>query len=215
METRQKILDAAEYLFAFRGYDAASIRDIAKRADVKLGLVNHHYGSKEDLFFKAVERRAAELSQLRLSALEQLETSGDQITVEAVLECFFYPYLEKAENGGPHWLAYARLVAMVSAEERWRAISEACFDPAAKIFLAKIAMLYPEADLKTVSATFVFSISSMIALCTSRWRVEAMADEQHSSSIAALKSLLIQYAAAGMNNALSSNRKTDNGLTLP
>lgn len=204
LETRQKILDAAEYFFAFRGYDAASIRDIAKRADVKLGLVNHHYGSKEDLFFKAVERRAEELSQLRLSALEQLDASGNQITLEGVLECFFYPYLEKAENGGPHWLAYARLVAMVSAEERWKAISEACFDPAAKIFLAKIAGLYPKAELKTVSATFVFSISAMIALCTSRWRVEAMAEEKQRSGIAAMKALLVQYAAAGINSALSS-----------
>ncbi|SFT88096.1 transcriptional regulator, TetR family [Pseudovibrio denitrificans] len=203
LETRQKILDAAEHLFAFRSYDAASIRDIAQRADVKLGLVNHHFGSKEDLFFKTVERRAEELARLRLDALDLLKASGETITLRGVLEAFFYPYLDKAENSGPGWLAYARLVAMVSAEERWSTISRACFDPTAKVFLTEIAKLYPETDLRKVSATFVFSISSQIALCTSAWRVDAMAGKDHTSGIAELKTLLVDFATAGIHSALS------------
>ncbi|KZL06594.1 TetR/AcrR family transcriptional regulator [Pseudovibrio sp. Ad26] len=208
LETRQKILDAAEHLFAFRSYDAASIRDIAQKAGVKLGLVNHHFGTKEDLFFKTVERRAEELARLRLDALEQLKASEEVMTLKGILESFFYPYLDKAENSGPGWLAYARLVAMVSAEERWSAISQACFDPTAKVFLSEIAKLYPTANLRKVSATFVFSISSQIALCTSAWRVDAMAEEDHTSGIAEMKTLLVAYATAGIHSALSQQDTT-------
>jgi len=41
-------MDAAEQLFSERGFDGASIRDIALRACVPGALVHHHGGSKED-----------------------------------------------------------------------------------------------------------------------------------------------------------------------
>ena len=46
---RQRLLEAALELFAERGFDGASVRDITERAEVSLGLVNKHFGSKEGL----------------------------------------------------------------------------------------------------------------------------------------------------------------------
>lgn len=46
---RQRLLDAALELFAERGYDGASVRDITEQAGVSVGLVNKHFGSKEGL----------------------------------------------------------------------------------------------------------------------------------------------------------------------
>jgi AcrR family transcriptional regulator len=53
-ETREAILTAARELFAEKGYDGASIRAIARGADVDPALVHHFYGTKEDLFVAAV-----------------------------------------------------------------------------------------------------------------------------------------------------------------
>jgi TetR/AcrR family transcriptional regulator, regulator of cefoperazone and chloramphenicol sensitivity len=49
LTARARIRDAALRLFAERGIDGASIRDIAKAAGVSGGLVRHHFGSKEGL----------------------------------------------------------------------------------------------------------------------------------------------------------------------
>src|SRR3954470_1909420 len=49
LTARARIRDAALRLFADRGIDAATIRDIAKAAGVSAGLVRHHFGSKEAL----------------------------------------------------------------------------------------------------------------------------------------------------------------------
>jgi AcrR family transcriptional regulator len=49
LTARARIRDAALRLFAERGIDAATIRDIAKAAGVSSGLVRHHFGSKEAL----------------------------------------------------------------------------------------------------------------------------------------------------------------------
>jgi len=48
--TRQAVLDAARQLFAERGYDGASVRDIAGAAGVDPALVHHYFGSKQELF---------------------------------------------------------------------------------------------------------------------------------------------------------------------
>lgn len=52
---RDRILDAAARAFATHGYEAASLRDIAKDADCSLTLVDHHFGNKSLLLHAVVE----------------------------------------------------------------------------------------------------------------------------------------------------------------
>jgi len=54
-ETRPAILAAARELFAGKGYDGASIRAIARAAEVDPALIHHFYGNKEGLFIAAME----------------------------------------------------------------------------------------------------------------------------------------------------------------
>ncbi|WP_129286590.1 TetR family transcriptional regulator [Streptomyces sp. GZWMJZ-114] len=53
--TRAAILDAARACFAERGFDGTSLRWIAETAGVDQALVHHFYGSKANLFVKALE----------------------------------------------------------------------------------------------------------------------------------------------------------------
>lgn len=50
MATRQRLLDAALEVFAERGTDGGSMREIARRANVNVAAAYHHFGSKRDLF---------------------------------------------------------------------------------------------------------------------------------------------------------------------
>ncbi len=54
-ETRAEILDAARRLFGEKGYDAATIRGIAREAQVDPALVHHFFGTKEQVFVAAME----------------------------------------------------------------------------------------------------------------------------------------------------------------
>jgi len=205
LATSLNILDAAERLFAERGYDGASVRDIATHAGAQLASISFHHGGKEALFERVVERRAAELSQLRLDALAARKASHEPLTLEAVLSAFLRPYLDKASAGGPQWLAYARLVAMVSADARWHKISECCFDPTAGIFIAEIEQLFPEADKATIAVAFVFSVSAMLSLSTSKWRIEALSKASESAiAMDDLADTLVRFCEAGLRAALGS-----------
>jgi AcrR family transcriptional regulator len=57
-QRRQQILDAANALFAERGYDDVGIDDIAKAAGVTRGLVHHYFGGRKEVYLALVERVA-------------------------------------------------------------------------------------------------------------------------------------------------------------
>src|SRR4051794_16430291 len=65
--TRARIIDAAERLFAERGFAATSMRDISSASGISHPLIHHHFGSKEDLY-AAVKRRMVEGYALRFPA---------------------------------------------------------------------------------------------------------------------------------------------------
>ncbi len=177
MASRERILDAAERVFARGGFDGATIRDIASEADVPVGLVHHHGGGKEALFGAVIDRRADTISQLRLQALEQAR-AADALTTKAILRSFIEPYVEKAMGGDVQWLSYVRLVAIVSSDRRWHELSEKYFDPAAGACLQALAELHPQAQREHLAEGYVYAISAMLALITSQWRIDALAGRQ-------------------------------------
>lgn len=201
IQSRDRILDAAERVFAQKGFDGATIRDIAAAANTQVGLVHHHGGGKAELFARTVQRRAAELSALRLEMLNRRKATGPVI-LRDVLECFFGPYLDRAAAGGPQWLAYARLVALVSSDLRWRPIAAEVFDPTANRFIDEIGALFPNAPRTAIAAGFVYSVSAMLAQVTSTWRIQALGE----TDIRPDKQLdaLVTFCAAGLTASLTS-----------
>jgi len=78
--SRRAILDAAEELFALRGYDRASLAQIGRRAGVSTALPAYFFGGKQALYEAVLERLLAEREQrlepLAARAAEKLERSG-------------------------------------------------------------------------------------------------------------------------------------------
>lgn len=61
--TRSQILDAAELLFARRGYDATSLAEIGEAAGVSRGTPSYFFGSKEELYVSVLERMYADRNE--------------------------------------------------------------------------------------------------------------------------------------------------------
>src|SRR4051812_19286534 len=56
---RDQILDAANALFAERGYEEVTIDEVAKTAGVARGLVHHYFGGRKEVYLALLERLAA------------------------------------------------------------------------------------------------------------------------------------------------------------
>ena len=91
VDTKSKILDAAEKLFGIKGFDATSLRDITAEADVNLAAVNYHFQSKDSLIDAVIVRRIGPVNQRRF---EMLDAAGPNPTVEQILAAFLGPVLE-------------------------------------------------------------------------------------------------------------------------
>jgi len=54
INTEKKILDVATELFATKGFDGASTREICKQANVNISLISYYFGGKEELYQKII-----------------------------------------------------------------------------------------------------------------------------------------------------------------
>ena len=68
--TKDRIMDAAEALFALNGSSGASLRAITRRAKVNLAAVHYHFGSKDRLLEAVLARRLLPLNAERIRRLE-------------------------------------------------------------------------------------------------------------------------------------------------
>lgn len=95
-DTRERILDTAEICFAQRGYDGASLREITRLADVNLGAVNYHFGSKSALFDEVLRRRFEPMNRRRIELLEAAEEHHAPAAppLEEMLEAYLRPLIE-------------------------------------------------------------------------------------------------------------------------
>jgi AcrR family transcriptional regulator len=122
-DTKTRILDAAEQLFADHGYAATTVREVSSQAEVNLAAINYHFGGKEALFVAVVERRLEPLNSERLRRLAAAVAPRPRPTVESLVEGFFGPTYELALEGrqGRSWV---KLVSRYRIEpgSHWDAI---------------------------------------------------------------------------------------------
>jgi AcrR family transcriptional regulator len=118
-DTRQRLLDAAERLFAAEGFHNTSVRAVTSEAQANLAAVKYHFGSKEALLEAVFERRLVPLNQLRRERLEAVRAAARQhggrpVTTD-VLRAFIEPTLAFRDHG-PGAEAFVRLVGRAIAE---------------------------------------------------------------------------------------------------
>ena len=110
---KERILDAAEQRFARHGFYGVSLREITQAARVDVALVGYHFGGKRELFTAVFERRAALLNRERLELLEAVRRAAlpGAPSLEAIVNAFTQPLLERAARGGAGWKSYFALIA--------------------------------------------------------------------------------------------------------
>ncbi len=118
VDTRERILDAAERLFMAHGYDGTSMRQITGEAAVNLAAVNYHFGSKESLMQEVFRRRLDWLNEERMQVLNRLEQeAGDQpVKPSAIVDAFFGTLLRMADDDKRGGMTFLRLLGRTLTE---------------------------------------------------------------------------------------------------
>ena len=196
--TRERILGAAETLFARHGFAGASLRQVTAAANVNLAAVNYHFGSKDNLIEEVFRRRLDELNAHRLDALAAALQS-DAPSLEDVLGAFIRPALALSlDRDGGH--AFMRVLARAYAEhdDRLRKFLSDNYGHVLREFAAAFARLLPHLDKEDLYWRLDFitgALTHSMADFGPMKRRGPMSEETHRERAA---SQLVRFAAAGL-----------------
>jgi AcrR family transcriptional regulator len=117
-ETKDRILDAAERLFAERGIEGVSIRDIIRVAEVNLAAINYHFGTKQALASAVFSRRLGPLNERQLALLDAAEKKANRqpLKLEVILEALIRPPVEAGLNPPGGSTVFMRLMGRFFSE---------------------------------------------------------------------------------------------------
>jgi len=202
MSTKTKILNAAEVLFADKGFNGTSLREITSQAEVNLAAVNYHFGSKKELIKAVMSRYMNELSPRLESALHKLCLDEVQPTLIEVFSAFLDPLLHLntfKENGTSTFLQLlGRGFTDNQGFLRWFLTTQ--YPGVFTNFTQAVQKAYPELSkeemfwrLHFTMGTIVFTMSSSDALIDI-----AQSDFEREVDIAGVIKKVIPYVAAGV-----------------
>lgn len=86
-EKQLHILSVAEALFASKGFEGTSVRDIAQAAEINVAMISYYFGSKEKLLYGLIEERA-ERSSLMLKKLNKNKTMSPWEKMEYIIDFY-------------------------------------------------------------------------------------------------------------------------------
>lgn len=113
---RDKLLDTAERLFAKRGCEAVSLREINTAAGVSQGVLHYQFGGRDGLIEALLARRFPALHARRQVLLEALRQGSDPPGVEELVKVIIYPLAELVLERGRLGQRFLRLLAHLSME---------------------------------------------------------------------------------------------------
>lgn len=148
-ESQERILDAAEALFARSGFNGVSIKDIAQAAEVDSSLLHYYFASKAGLYSAAIARRAGEVNASRLAALQAYAAqAGDNLTVAGVVRTYIEATFEFARTGGEGYLNYLTLIAQMNSTPAGviPGLENTPFDDVVQVFIDLLRRASPASD---------------------------------------------------------------------
>jgi AcrR family transcriptional regulator len=198
--TRERILEAAQTLFAERGIDAVSLREINAAAGANSAAAHYHFGSKEAVLEDLFVQRARVIANRRLELLGNVKRNRKgQPVLEEVLRAFLQPALEVA--GAPGGEAFIRLRARLAFEPTAarQAILGKAFDASSRQFVEALQQALPALAPELLYWRFHFILGAMVYTMASPGRIETITGGALDTSAgSSALDQLVQFAAAGL-----------------
>jgi AcrR family transcriptional regulator len=213
-DTKQRLLDAAERLFAERGFEGTSMRAVTQAADTSVSAANYHFGSKEALLKAALVRRLEPLNRRRLEALDTLEAAGGAaVPMEALLEAFLRPGFEAQRASGDGRLLLRSIAAQLYADphEMVAALKVELFGPVISRYIDALARGLPDRTRDELVLDFQFLIGAMVHVISGHARLDGDGAEPAAIPDERILQRMVAFIAAG----LRAKKLTESAVRAP
>jgi len=200
-DTKTRLLDAAETLFADHGIAETSLRDITAHAEANLAAVNYHFGGKDGLLAAVFDRRLRPVNQERLELLDAFErAAGDgPVPLDQILYANLAPPFRMLDESGERGQRFMRIVARINADPS-SSIHEAFlrhFDLIRARFLTALGRALPDLEATEVERRFHYSLAAMFHTFCWGAQIACLCAQPHEHRERVFTSL-IEYGVAGL-----------------
>ena len=165
LDTKEKMLRAAESLFSEHGFSATSVRMITAEADVNLAAMHYHFGSKEKLIVELFAWRLDPLNRERLELLDQFEAEAGEEppALEKILEAFVGPPIRLSRDPERGGALFMRLLgrAFTDPRDQTRQMVYDQFSPVIRRFTPALARVLPHLSPEELFWRFHFTVGAM------------------------------------------------------
>ena len=170
-DTPDKLIAAAERLFAEHGYTNVSVRAIAAAAGVNWSLVGYYFRGKEGLLSEVYRRHCSSLNAERLKLLGNARRKG--LELEAVIEAFVRPALAEIQTGHGE-TSFSRLRAILAAEDSalLNQLVADNFDMSSRTFVAALRQCLPDVPADEILWRFHFMLGTIYYSVASPQRIK-------------------------------------------
>lgn len=210
-KSKQRLLNAAERLFAERGFDAVSVRDITKLAGSNVSAVNYHFGDREDLISLVITRHVEPVNDermARLGILEQRKGTAKTVPVEEVLDALVRPLVGAGRKSALPQALHHKLLGRVFAlpPEAWPdAVAERTRQMTGR-FMRAFAQSLPSVPAEELVWRMHFVTGGMVHMLL----FEVLHDKSGTSKadLTGLEAMLgrfIRFAAAGLREGVQAD----------
>jgi AcrR family transcriptional regulator len=213
---KRRLLDAAEQLFAERGFEAVSVRDITGRAKANVAAVNYHFGSREDLVRLVIFRYATPISEERLARLEAVEKkwSGKTPPLEEVIEAYLRPVSGIAKKTDLPEEVYHMLVGRIFALQGgvFPRETELLTQNAAKRFIRVLSKALPTVSNEELIWRTHFVTGGMIHLLIHQDEPQKLGGPAAGSpTMEAILGRFMRFATAGLREGVAQELTAKKG----
>jgi AcrR family transcriptional regulator len=195
------ILDAAEVMFANYGFNGASMREIARQAEVAQALIHYHFENKENLFEAMTARQANAINGMRGKKLKELLAAPHTLQLEDIVEALFRPTIETgnrlARDGG----GFSRILVSIanSNEARDLQLASKYYDPIARQFIDAFCLIEPDLEHKDAVWAYMFAIGVGMTMMAQTGRSLRLSDGAcDDSDIEAMLAEIVVFACGGI-----------------
>uniref|UniRef100_UPI00351B6B04 TetR/AcrR family transcriptional regulator n=1 Tax=Endozoicomonas sp. Mp262 TaxID=2919499 RepID=UPI00351B6B04 len=200
--TVERILDAAELLFAEQGFSETSLRSITSKANVNLAAVNYHFGSKKALIQAVFSRYLDPFAENMAKALDDFGGTGRDSDLEAALHLLVDQIMAVEPRSGDDLSVFMRLIGLAYSEAQGhlkRYLNEAYGDVFQRYFKLLVGMCphLLAGDMfwrvNFILGSTVFTMSGANAL-----RAIAQSDYGMNDDLEAILRKMVPFMAAGL-----------------
>jgi AcrR family transcriptional regulator len=214
--SKRKLLDAAEQLFAEKGFEAVSVRDIAQLAKANVAAVNYHFGSRDALLSMAMMRYMIPVTQERLARLEALErkSAGKPLPLEEIIDALVRPLVTQVRKSELAERLFYKLMGRIFAQQSdgMPAPIEGQIRHVVDRFTRAFTKALPAIAGEDLAWRMHFLAGGMIHMLTHQDVLHRLTDGASGTpTMEATLSRFIRFAAAGMREGTVSEEPAEKG----